>query len=199
MELKRRSSRNVSEQDWSAFILSGGRSSRMGRDKSQIVVHGRSLLQHVRSVVGKTGIRVRTIRKDAVPSCGPLAGVLTGLSETRAAWCLFVTCDMPLISAELLAALRQKASTTQRPVFVRTTQGFGFPAALPASALPAVQHLIEDGERSIQALAMTLCARSFRLPRARHFELTNVNTAADLAELRVRLAPTGEERKRTKL
>ncbi|MBI1176005.1 NTP transferase domain-containing protein [bacterium] len=199
MELKRRPAGKTPETNWCAFILAGGRSSRMGRDKSQIVVHGRSLLQHVRLVVRRTGIRVRTIRKDAVPSCGPLGGMLTGLSKTRAAWCLFVSCDMPLISAELLAALRQKASSTKRSVFVRTAKGFGFPAALPASALPAVQQLIADGERSIQKLAMTLRAASFRLPRARHFELTNVNTAADLEDLRVRLARTGEERKRTKL
>ncbi len=169
---------------WTIWILAGGRSSRMGRDKSRVVLAGRTLLQHVRSAATATGLPVKTIRKDCVPRCGPLGGLVTGLTRARDGWCIFLSCDMPLITPELLADLRQAAIRERRPVFLRTVRGYGFPLALATDDLPALEQLLAAGQFSIQQLARRVGARGLRLPMARSRELLNANTPEDLNRLR---------------
>lgn len=169
---------------WTIWILAGGQSRRMGRDKSRIRIAGRTLLQHVRVAALATGLPVRTIRTDAVPRCGPLGGVLTGLRRARAGWALFLSCDMPLVTPRLLKELIRLANDKQRPVFVRTDCGFGFPLALPVSARTAVERLIAEGRPSLQRLASAVAALGRTLPAGRRRELSNANTPEELAALR---------------
>lgn len=169
---------------WTIWILAGGQSSRMGRDKSRIRIAGKTLLQHVRAVALTTDLPVRTIRTDAVPRCGPLGGVLTGLRRARNGWALFLSCDMPLVTPWLLEELIQEANAKQQPVFVRSERGFGFPLVLPVSAQATVERLIAEGRPSLQRLAAAVAALDRRLPAGRRRELSNANTPAELAALR---------------
>lgn len=169
---------------WTIWILAGGQSRRMGRDKSRIRVAGKTLLQHVRAAALATGLPVRTIRTDAVPRCGPLGGVLTGLRRARAGWALFLSCDMPLVTPRLLEELVRLANAKQRPVFVRSERGFGFPLALPVSARTTVERLIAEGRPSLQRLAATVAALGRALPAGRQRELSNANTPEELVVLR---------------
>lgn len=180
----KRTPQPVGGDAWTIWILAGGQSRRMGRDKSRIRVAGKTLLQHVRAAALATGLPVRTIRTDAVPRCGPLGGVLTGLRRARAGWALFLSCDMPLVTPWLLEELIQQANAQQRPVFVRTERGFGFPLALPVSAQAAVERLIAEGRPSLQRLAPAVAALGRTLPAGRQRELSNANTPAELAALR---------------
>lgn len=169
---------------WTIWILAGGQSRRMGRDKSRISIAGKTLLQHVREAALATGRPVRTIRTDAVPRCGPLGGVLTGLLRARAGWALFLSCDMPLVTPRLLKELIRLANAKQRPVFVRSERGFGFPLVLPVSARTAVERLIAEGRPSLQRLASAVAALGRTLPAGRRRELSNANTPEELAALR---------------
>jgi molybdopterin-guanine dinucleotide biosynthesis protein A len=174
---------------WTIWILAGGRSSRMGRDKSRIIVAGRTLLQRVRSAAAATGLPVRTIRTDSVPRCGPLGGILTGLKRARSGWCLFIGCDMPLLTARLIGELRDRAAACNRPVFVRTRAGYGFPLALPVVAGPAVIEVIAGGRPTLQRLAGKVNAVSWRVRKPDLARLKNVNTPADLEMVRRTLVP----------
>lgn len=176
--------RAPTSRSWTIWILAGGLSSRMGRDKSRIQLGGRTLLQRVRDAARATGWPVRTIRHDAIPKCGPLSGIFTGLQRARTGWCLFLTCDMPLITPRLLHELIQQVEVNGSPAFVHTTHGFGFPFAVPASSLPMIMKLIESGRPAVQEFAARLDAVSFQLLACRSRELLNVNTPADLNRLR---------------
>src|SRR5689334_13117942 len=83
-------------------ILAGGLSRRMGLDKSRLKLGRRTLLGHIRAEAKRTGLPVRVIRRDCVPRCGPLGGIFTALKSTRAEWVLFLACDMPFVSGELM-------------------------------------------------------------------------------------------------
>jgi molybdopterin-guanine dinucleotide biosynthesis protein A len=100
------------------FVLVGGESSRMGRDKALLEFQGSTLVARiaecVRSVTGNVTLvgspeRYRdlgyTVIADRVPGQGPLGGVHTALQSTRAEWNLIVACDMPFVTAALFEDL----------------------------------------------------------------------------------------------
>ena len=100
------------------YVLVGGRSSRMGRDKALLPFRG-GVLAGVGGAGGGNGRRetpcwwaIRTLCRaaalgypvipDLYPGEGPLGGILTALESSASAdWNLVVACDMPGLSAPL--------------------------------------------------------------------------------------------------
>lgn len=162
-------------------ILAGGRSSRMGRDKARLRVAGKSLLGYVRSIARKTGWPVRVIRRDAVARCGPLGGIYTALTKSRAEAHVFLACDMPFVSSDLLTTLatRLSLSPKEEAVFATLDGTVGFPFCIRATALPVVEKQIREKRFSLQSLAGVLRAKLLRVPKRRAVELFNVNTPAE--------------------
>ncbi len=130
---------------------------------------------------------VRVIRRDLVPRCGPLGGVLTALQTTKSAAVLLLTCDMPLVELGLLQRLIRVSRQGTRPVFVQSERGWGFPALLPKDCLAGVSELHEQGRHSMQQLAGSLKAHPLRR-KACAPELFNVNTPEDWEEAKRLLA-----------
>jgi molybdenum cofactor guanylyltransferase len=162
-------------------ILSGGRSSRMGKDKARVRVAGRTLLGHVRSAALQLNSPVRVIRRDAVPKCGPLGGVITALRSTRAAAVLFLACDMPMVPVSLLKRLLSRSRSGTRPVFTEAGGQVGFPLLLPTAMLETVEAQRLAGEYSLSGLAKQV--RAVRL-RARAADVININTPDELERAR---------------
>ena len=165
-------------------ILAGGLSTRMGRDKAHIHLNGRTLLSHVRTTARNLGHPVRVIRRDLVERCGPLGGVFTGLKSSRANAVLFLACDMPFVSVELLRGLLKRLSSRQRAVFATLDDVAGFPFVVRPSALEVVEGQISRKQFSIQKLATALEGRRWAVPRSRRGELRNLNTPDDLRAVR---------------
>jgi molybdopterin-guanine dinucleotide biosynthesis protein A len=108
--------------NFSAVILAGGQSSRMGRDKATVELGGQTLLARqialARSVgatelfisgragvdYGKTAARILT---DRFTNAGPLAGIERALAEMNTAHLLVLAVDMPRLTKELLQKLAQ--------------------------------------------------------------------------------------------
>ncbi len=104
------------------FVLVGGHSSRMGRDKALLPLNGSTLIDQVASrvrlaagtvtLVGspeRYGTLGYPVVPDCVEGCGPLGGVYTALSTTTAEWNLIVACDMPDVTAGFLGDLLRAA------------------------------------------------------------------------------------------
>ena len=103
-----------------AFILAGGQSRRMGRDKSQLLLENQTftdriaetLLEIAESVtlVGSRQTNARyAVAPDVYPESGALGGVHAALAACRTEWAIVVACDLPFVTAELfnyLASLR---------------------------------------------------------------------------------------------
>lgn len=171
-------------------ILAGGLSQRMGRDKGRLRLGRRTMLGVIRAAAKATGLPVRVVRRDCVPRCGPLGGVYTVLKRGRAQAILFLACDMPFVSQELLQTL--VAGAQERPTqarFVRTKGMAGFPFLLGEGALPIVAAQISRGELSVQALAKALEAKVLALPRRFAPQLRNLNTPEEWAQALKDLQP----------
>jgi molybdenum cofactor guanylyltransferase len=127
------------------FILAGGASSRMGRDKGLLDFSGVPLILHTArlleplvaevTVVGSparyASLGLRVIA-DADPAqaqdrpekigLGPLAGIATALSTTRLPWNLIVACDLPYLSAKWIDWLLSRTLRSQGDVVIPRTE-----------------------------------------------------------------------------
>jgi molybdopterin-guanine dinucleotide biosynthesis protein A len=104
--------------DRAAWVLAGGRSSRMGIDKARANLDGRALALRVAdeaaavcgsvSLVGDPllyAVLGLPVIADRFPGQGPLAGMEAALAETRSDVNLILACDMPAIRHGLLEEL----------------------------------------------------------------------------------------------
>lgn len=111
--------------DAEGWVLAGGRSLRMGRDKARIELAGRSLLGRMLEKVQALGVRARVaglrepvdgvtaeVIPDAHPECGPLSGMETALGRSEAELVLVLGVDLPLLETEFLAWMLRRAETT---------------------------------------------------------------------------------------
>jgi molybdenum cofactor guanylyltransferase len=156
----------------------------MGRDKARLRLGRRTVLGHVRRVAESLGVEVRVIRRDIEPRRGPLGGIYTGLKSSTNEAELFLSCDMPFVTAELLRTVMQR----ETPVFVEHGGVVGFPLLLAVQNLDVVDGEIRAGRLSLQNLAKRLKTRRLRLRGAQARQLFNINTPADWREAHRRRA-----------
>ena len=109
-----------------AAILAGGQARRFGgADKGALVVGGRTIRERQLAALAGIACDVRIVTHDRVPGCGPLGGVYTALAETSADRTIVLACDMPFVSAELLAHLSTLAAADNADLVVpRTGRGY---------------------------------------------------------------------------
>ena len=100
-----------------AFVLAGGQSSRMGRDKAFIELEGRTLLTHALDLLKQVtcdvyilGSKARfeaygAVIEDQFPNCGPLGGIHAALRSSLAPLNLILAVDMPFVRVEFLQHL----------------------------------------------------------------------------------------------
>jgi molybdopterin-guanine dinucleotide biosynthesis protein A len=141
----------------SGFVLAGGRSSRMGRDKALLNWHGRTLLEHMISLVQLVADRVQVVGRDPVPDrlpgLGPLSGVATGLEATSTDGNLFVAVDLPCLTKEFLIYFGQRIEKSSQPL-VDCKIGSAFPLCLGVCRpmLPEIKQRLAVGQLSLKAM-----------------------------------------------
>lgn len=166
------------------YILAGGQSSRMGRDKGKVTLHGKSLLAHVKAESRKTQWPIRVIKTDAVKRCGPLSGIYTGLKRSNADAVVFIACDMPFVSAAQLKRVARALTVKSSAAFTKQNGYATFPFAIRTIALNEIAEQIKTSDFSLQKLARKLRAK---FVRAKKSELFDIDTPEDLATARKRL------------
>lgn len=155
----------------------------MGRDKAALRLGNRLMLSIIRSAANRTGYPVRVIRRDLISRCGPLGGIWTALIKSSAERVLFLACDTPFVSTELITHVLSQTEP-RRALFTRHRSRAGFPFVVPAGKRELVKEQIEKRDLSLQTLAQRLHAVPLKLPRRFSSELMNVNTPANYAQAR---------------
>lgn len=188
--------------DVEGFILVGGESSRMGRDKSRLLLGGRTFVERAAVALRAIAPRVSVVSardsdaafglplvRDVFVGAGALGGLHAALSACVARWAAVVSCDLPLVTGELferLASLREPVSDAVAP---RQADGRAQPlCALYArdACLRAAERLLRAGELRPRVLLAGVRTRWVGpaeladLPGSARF-FTNVNTLTDYA------------------
>ncbi len=179
------------------LVLAGGESRRMGSDKALLVRDGRSQLEHVAELLGAVTERVFvSVREqqqeeperrrhaqiiDRFEGIGPIAGVLSAMTEYPEVDWLVVACDLPNVDADTLAYLLENRSVTQPFTAYRSSYD-GLPEPLcalyRAGSGAIVRGFVEEG---------TICPRKILirsdtklLEQLNPAALDNINTPDDL-------------------
>jgi molybdopterin-guanine dinucleotide biosynthesis protein A len=104
------------------FVLAGGKSTRMGRDKATLTLAGRTLLDYALAVLRQVAPEVcilgsrrlysgygAPVIEDIYRDCGPLGGIHAALTHTRTDYNLIIAVDTPFLSPEFLSWMAQRA------------------------------------------------------------------------------------------
>jgi len=101
-----------------AFILAGGASSRMGTDKSQLLINETTFTEHIANTLFQVTDSVTLVghnvddprlkvAKDVYPGWGALGGLHAALRACKSEWALVVACDLPFVTVDLFLRLAQ--------------------------------------------------------------------------------------------
>jgi molybdenum cofactor guanylyltransferase len=118
-----------------AFVLAGGRSSRMGTDKAFVEFQGRTLLERALALVTAItekvyvlGSRARfgafgEVVEDEFPDHGPLAGIHAGLRASSTDLNLILAVDMPFVTDVFLRYMLNEAEQSDALVTLPRAAG----------------------------------------------------------------------------
>ena len=186
--------------NFSAVILAGGRSQRMGRDKASLLVRGKPLLQRQVELARATGAaevfisgRVGAdyggfdcaVLSDRFGDAGPLAGIESALGAMSSELLLVLAVDMPNLGAAPLQAVIARCTENCGGIPRVDNRIEPLAAVYPWSALKLVRELLEGGRKvathfAEQCVDLKL-ATFIEFPRAEAGHFANWNTPTDLS------------------
>jgi molybdopterin-guanine dinucleotide biosynthesis protein A len=138
------------------FILAGGKSTRMRRDKAVLDWHGRPLLLHMidllRSATGDVQVVGRDRLPDRLPGRGPLSGIATALAITSSDANLILAVDLPLLTKDFLIYLRSQIEFSSRPLFAcKIESHFPLCLGIRRTLLPEIERRLSGGDLSVHS------------------------------------------------
>ena len=164
------------------FVLAGGKSQRMRREKALISWHGRTLLDHMIELLTSVCDEVRVAGSpdlpDTTPDLGPLGGIRTALHSTATVTNLIVAVDLPLLTKDFLKHFKEHSIRSAKPLVVCSIES-GFPLLLGIrrELLDPLDRYIASGRRSLHGFIDATDHETIEGADERLF--TNINTEAD--------------------
>lgn len=150
----------------SAIILAGGFSSRMGKNKAELVINNESFLEHQINKLKNLGIEDIIISgydyktesykcvHDVYPHRGPMSGIHAGLGIAENEDVLVIAVDSPLIPEELLADLIDFHKSEQSDITLVKHNGINEPliAVYKKSLFSECEELLKGEKTSMREL-----------------------------------------------
>lgn len=190
-----------------AFVLAGGESSRMGRDKALMSLNGVPLVVGAVRLAGSVapgatvigaperlaGLGLKIVPDDHA-GAGPLGGIATALRSTAAAWNLILACDLPYLTKAWLEFLVQRALASDVDVVLPMNDRGAEPlcAMYQKRCEPQIRAAIERGTRKVTDGLAGLGIETIEPAEWKAFDsdgllFKNINSPADYEEAKARL------------
>ena len=188
-------------------VLCGGRSRRMGVDKATIEIGGSTLLERATTRLGEVcdpvlvapgDLRLEAggygIVEDAVPGAGPLSALVAVLRRSPRPLIAVVAVDMPWLDPLLLQWLAGRIGDHDAAVCATDRGAEPLHAVYAKSALGPAEDALRSADRSLHGLlgqvrVLTVPETEWKAAGFSDRFARNVNTPADLADLRLELRP----------
>lgn len=183
---------------FTAIILAGGKSSRMGQDKALLKFGEKTILEHLLALVNPlfsealvivndpTKLRGldlagTEVREDGVKDRGPLAAIYTGLLYSRNPASCVLTCDMPLIDEEIIRKLVGFWEEDYDVICLEEPEGNyqPFPGIYLRSSRHLMRLLLDKGENSMRKFLESAMVKPLVLQEEKIELFTNMNYIED--------------------
>ena len=158
---------------FTAVLLAGGESRRMGRDKATIEFEGQPMWKRQLEVLRAVGpakifVSARTLPpwlpeyaeliEDDAPSRGPLSGLTKALATLRTTHLIALAADMPFMTSEQLNVLRELAANSSGVVPFIAERAEPLAAIYPAEASVDFANALAGSDFSLQRVIRKLAA-----------------------------------------
>ena len=171
-----------------AYILAGGKSSRMGTDKASMIFKGKPLIAHTIDLLKSVGVKYTIVSSnsihdefgeridDLVNDKGPLSGIVSALTHSVSERNLILTCDTPFIRKESITAMLE---TDAEVVYVEDESGQIYPltAVYSKDCLEFLASRLNENELSVRKAIAGLPSSRLMISSS---ELKNLNFPSDL-------------------
>lgn len=192
----------------SALILAGGRGSRIGYDKKNLLINGKSVIGGL--IEGLRGLFDEIIvssnngfdSKDVIVlpdviGAGPLAGIYSGLTRCSSEYLYVIACDMPFVSSEYISFIKDKTAQSLCDACVaQKDDGFlePFNSFWKKTCIEPVRAALEGGSYKILPLLKQLKLCVIPPGEVNQFSTTgradlffNINYSADLQAVKMQI------------
>ena len=169
-------------------ILTGGRSTRMGRDKAELILDGEVLRTRLsarfRTAFDRVWISGPEGLPDLRPGQGPMAGLESAFIRTEAEVVFLTAVDLPFADPALARQLTERVGEKDA-CLIRRRDGRLEPlfAVYRRTCLPHIRACLDEGRRAMGALLDRLDCRIIEERQLPGFDLgrilLNVNTPED--------------------
>lgn len=172
----------------SGVILCGGKSSRMGRNKSEVMFNNISLLNHAQTILLKHFAKVYVssnkeqssnfVVPDIHKNIGPIGGIHACLSLINSDYLFVLGCDMPFVTTEIINKLIENIDNYD--IIVPSVNGKIEPlcAIYSKKILNSIEKKIEKQDFKLLNLITDCNALYINFEDEEHFK--NFNTIDDL-------------------
>ncbi len=175
--------------DITGTVLAGGKSSRMGRDKSLLTLAGITLIERVVSALDQVFESVVIISDretsydflevpvcpDIFKNCGPLGGIHTALTIAKTEWIFVATCDLAFLTSDVVLSIVDRPLQTD---VVITSTGSGIQPLCGAYSRRCRQSLeehLKNGQLSVFRFLQDISTLTIDIS-GNGLALTNINT-----------------------
>lgn len=188
--------------NYSLLLLAGGKSSRMGQDKAELLYEGRTFVENLIEKARCLGIEKIYLsgyqgeRDDAevvwdiYPEVGPLGGLHAGLKAVITPYCLLLPVDIPQIPLEFLESMieehRKQCLNLEEKNLPLLLERDGFLEPLigiySVKMVDFIEEKIKEQRLSVFRMLKEWGSNSFTtdIPR---WKIANINTREDYREL----------------
>lgn len=190
---------------FTAVVLAGGRSTRMGEDKAFADLRGKPLVEWVLDALEpltRTFVLVvndpakfapyagrARIAVDDPPGHGPLAGLRTGLRVARDEWVFATSCDAPFLQPAFVQALQRHTRGHDAAIPGTPQERWPLTAFYHRRCIAAMDRAVQRGEQRLIGFHGDVDVRWVPVEELRPADpelrsLWNLNTPEDLAKAR---------------
>ena len=176
------------------IILAGGKSTRMGTDKGLLKIENKTFVACVIDAVKPLVDDIIIVSDnpdydqfgfkridDIIKEAGPVAGLYAGLKHSKTDDNLVLSCDVPMISTEVLGQLLKPEFYSYEVVQIRS-KGKTMPliARYKKDCLTTCYNLLMQGERRLRLAVSQFNTKSVLIDEKHSDVVKNVNTKEDL-------------------
>ncbi len=182
-------------------ILCGGKSSRMQSEKGLVLFHGTPFIEHIIEAALPISNEIQLVTntsaydylsykkiKDIELDKGPIGGIYSALVHSQSETNLILSCDIPLISTELLTELiiKHKADF-EVSVFSDANKIHPLIGIYSKKIIPILKKAIEENDLKMMHLLDKVNHQIIKVEDERSQQFRNVNSLTELQELNTNL------------